>query len=111
MRVWAASRCCYSCCSHVGPCGQDPGEHVDLKSKNASIFAALKAKLLSAVGSMPWPGEVVGAGTEAEAAMGATSVSSAAACTAMETKYRGFFGPYDGRSPGEAQVVCCRSVA
>jgi hypothetical protein len=66
----------------------DPGEHIDLKASQPSRFAELKAKLESAQ-----------AVTEAPITPAQSEAAVSAACVAMQTKWHGFFGPYDGIPP------------
>ena len=101
---------------------QDVGEHVNLRTMEPSRFAMLKTKLERQVAAEPWDDEVAysllhdptRSGTyddeeeiaAATAAMisprhavdgnGALIFSTIGdACTAMQTKWQGFFGPYD----------------
>ena len=77
----------------------DPGEHVNLKASQPQRYAALKAELDAAVGTTPHPRhsavDVDPHGRYDQVQL----PHDDAACTAMETSWRGFFGPYDGARP------------
>ena len=88
---------------------QDVGEHVNLRNAQPARFAALKAKLEGEVGAAPWADEVAhslrhdlarsGTYDDAREIAAVEMAGANQACTAMETKWRGFFGPYDGMAP------------
>jgi len=84
---------------------EDPGEHVNQKDAHPQLYARLKAALDKAVGVDYLPSGAGGGGGALglyDAAGGVQEgprVDDNAACTAMASKWGGFFGPFAGASP------------